>query len=228
MASKHESSRLIESFLEMIAAERGGAKNTIQAYARDLSDYAARLAAAGKSPLDASSADIRAYLSGLEKRGLKAASGARKLSSNSPAPSLFSRRGNAVRQSRRDNRRAAAQPGPAENALDRRGGSPPGGSPGKVWTIRLRAGRAPARATHGRPYRTPLCDRSARLRTRGAAERDRARQRTFDPDPGQGRARPAGRRALVGPRRDCSLSRAPRKRPARRRSRPMAVSVRQR
>ena len=75
------SSRLIESFLEMIAAERGGAKNTIQAYARDLADYAARLSAAGKTPLDASSEDIRAYLKTLEKRGLKAASSARKLSS---------------------------------------------------------------------------------------------------------------------------------------------------
>ncbi|MGO9673740.1 MAG: site-specific tyrosine recombinase XerD [Methylocella sp.] len=81
MAPEPASSRLIESFLEMIAAERGGAKNTIQAYARDLSDYAARLSAAGKTPLDASSEDIRAYLTTLEKRGLKAASSARKLSS---------------------------------------------------------------------------------------------------------------------------------------------------
>jgi integrase/recombinase XerD len=75
------SSRLIESFLEMISAERGGAKNTIDAYARDLSDYAARLSAAGKTPHDASSDDIRAFLKALEKRGLAAASSARKLSS---------------------------------------------------------------------------------------------------------------------------------------------------
>ena len=81
MAPQPASSRLIESFLEMIAAERGGAKNTIQAYARDLADYSARLSAIGKTPLDASSEDIRAYLKMLEKRGLKAASSARKLSS---------------------------------------------------------------------------------------------------------------------------------------------------
>jgi integrase/recombinase XerD len=81
MARTHGPSRLIESFLEMIAAERGGAKNTIDAYARDLSDYAARLSAAGKTPLDASSDDIRAFLKALEKRGLAAASSARKLSS---------------------------------------------------------------------------------------------------------------------------------------------------
>jgi len=81
MAPAPASARLIESFLEMIAAERGGAKNTIQAYARDLADYAARLSAIGKTPLDASSEDIRAYLKMLEKRGLKATSSARKLSS---------------------------------------------------------------------------------------------------------------------------------------------------
>ncbi len=81
MAREPASSRLIESFLEMIAAERGGAKNTTEAYARDLADYAARLAGAGKTPLDASSEDIRAYLKWLEKRGLKPTSSARKLSS---------------------------------------------------------------------------------------------------------------------------------------------------
>lgn len=81
MAVKHDASRLIESFLDMIAAERGGAKNTIEAYARDLSDYAARLGASGKTPLEATSDDIRAYLIWLERRGLKAASSGRKLSS---------------------------------------------------------------------------------------------------------------------------------------------------
>jgi integrase/recombinase XerD len=81
MAQKPGASRLIESFLEMVAAERGGARNTIDAYARDLEGYAARLSAAGKTPLDASSDDIRAYLRTLEKRGLAPASAARKLSS---------------------------------------------------------------------------------------------------------------------------------------------------
>ena len=38
------SSLLIESFLEMMSAERGAAKNTIEAYRRDLSDYAGSLA----------------------------------------------------------------------------------------------------------------------------------------------------------------------------------------
>ncbi|MGH6831002.1 MAG: site-specific integrase, partial [Methylocella sp.] len=41
--------RLIEAFLEMIAAERGASKNTLDAYAHDLADYAAGLARAGKT-----------------------------------------------------------------------------------------------------------------------------------------------------------------------------------
>ena len=71
----------IEAFLEMIAAERGASKNTQDAYARDLADYATVLAGAGKSLENATTGDIRAYLSVLAKRGLKPASSARKLSS---------------------------------------------------------------------------------------------------------------------------------------------------
>jgi integrase/recombinase XerD len=73
--------RLIEAFLEMIAAERGATKNTLDAYARDLADYAAELARAGKTLRNSATGDIRAYLSLLAKRGLKPASSARKLSS---------------------------------------------------------------------------------------------------------------------------------------------------
>jgi integrase/recombinase XerD len=73
-------SSLIGNFLEMMAAERGAAKNTSEAYRRDLTDYVAALAQAGRSPLDASTEDIRTYLSALKKRGLQAASTARRLS----------------------------------------------------------------------------------------------------------------------------------------------------
>lgn len=73
--------RPVEAFLEMIAAERGAATNTLDAYARDLSDYASALARKGKTPQNAATGDIRAYLNLLAQRGLKAASSARKLSS---------------------------------------------------------------------------------------------------------------------------------------------------
>ncbi|MDQ6867925.1 MAG: site-specific tyrosine recombinase XerD [Pseudomonadota bacterium] len=73
--------RLIDAFLEMIAAERGASKNTLDAYARDLADFAAELARAGKAPQNAATGDIRAYLSKVAERGLKPSSSARKLSS---------------------------------------------------------------------------------------------------------------------------------------------------
>jgi len=74
-------SPLVESFLDMIAAERGAAKNTVEASLRDLRDYVADLARADRSPLDATTADIRLHLAGLEASGAKPATTARKLSS---------------------------------------------------------------------------------------------------------------------------------------------------
>lgn len=71
---------MIRSFLAMLAAERGAAKNTLEAYARDLADYTGHLAEAGRSLDDATIEDIRAYLASLSKRGLAPASIARRLS----------------------------------------------------------------------------------------------------------------------------------------------------
>ncbi len=69
--------RLIDLFLEMIAAERGAAANTLEAYRRDLAAYAGALAASGRTPLDATTEDLRAYLATLEASGFKATSAAR-------------------------------------------------------------------------------------------------------------------------------------------------------
>ena len=70
----------IELFLDMIATERGASRNTIEAYRRDLDDYAGFLAAKGSSIASAGTDDVRAYLAALVKRGLAANSSARKLS----------------------------------------------------------------------------------------------------------------------------------------------------
>jgi integrase/recombinase XerD len=72
--------QLIELFLDMLAAERGAAANTLAAYRRDLEDYAAHLAAAKRDVATAASDDIRAYLGVLARRGFSAASVARRLS----------------------------------------------------------------------------------------------------------------------------------------------------
>ena len=73
-------SHLVGAFLEMMSAERGGAKNTIDAYRRDLTDYAGFLTRRGKTPLDSDRQDVTAYLDGLYAQGLAAASSARRLS----------------------------------------------------------------------------------------------------------------------------------------------------
>ena len=71
---------LVDLFLDMIAAERGAAANTLEAYRRDLCAYAAGLAPRGRSLLDATTEDARAYLASLDTSGYKPASAARKLS----------------------------------------------------------------------------------------------------------------------------------------------------
>ena len=78
--SVEEPARLIELFLDMLAAERGAAANTLAAYRRDLSDFAAALAGRGGSLTTASNEQVRAYLRTLSRRGLVAASVARRLS----------------------------------------------------------------------------------------------------------------------------------------------------
>jgi integrase/recombinase XerD len=72
--------RLTELFLDMLGAERGAAANTLAAYRRDLEDYASYLAEIGSAPGQAKAGTIRDFLSGLEERGLKASSAARRLS----------------------------------------------------------------------------------------------------------------------------------------------------
>jgi integrase/recombinase XerD len=71
---------LIGLFLDMLAAERGAAGNTIAAYRRDLEDLGARLSAKGTNIAAASTAELRAYLAGLAAEGLSAATSARRLS----------------------------------------------------------------------------------------------------------------------------------------------------
>src|SRR5260370_7221142 len=71
---------LIELFLDMVAAERGGAKNTLAAYARDLTDFSAELGKVGRSIARASTEDLRGYLGSLGKRRFAASSVARRLS----------------------------------------------------------------------------------------------------------------------------------------------------
>ena len=71
---------LLESFLEMLAAERGAARNTQDAYRRDLAAFLGALKKRRKVVADATKADLEKYLSQLEAAGLGARSQARALS----------------------------------------------------------------------------------------------------------------------------------------------------
>src|SRR5438105_4926786 len=72
--------RLIELFLDMLAAERGAAANTLGAYRNDLADFRNHLAATGKALAAVEADDIRGYLHVLAGRRMSAASAARRLS----------------------------------------------------------------------------------------------------------------------------------------------------
>jgi len=69
------SAHLIETFLDMMSAERGAGANTLAAYRRDLLDFAGHA-----DPGKARREDVRAFLTGLSSSGMAASTQARKLS----------------------------------------------------------------------------------------------------------------------------------------------------
>jgi len=77
---KPSDERLIDLYLDMLAAERGAAANTLEAYRRDLEDFSADLAKLGGTIVSANADAIRGYLGRLSARGFSAASVARRLS----------------------------------------------------------------------------------------------------------------------------------------------------
>jgi integrase/recombinase XerD len=67
-----------EAFLEMMSGERAAAKNTLAAYARDLTDAAGFLKGLGRDLADASAEDVEAYFLDLGARGLSPATASRR------------------------------------------------------------------------------------------------------------------------------------------------------
>jgi integrase/recombinase XerD len=70
----------IDAFLDMLAAERGAAPNTLAAYRRDLEAFAADAEQRGRAILTATRDDITAHLHAASAQGLAPASRARRLS----------------------------------------------------------------------------------------------------------------------------------------------------
>ncbi len=71
---------LVEAFLEMMSAERGSAKNTLESYERDLSGYLLSLQDQGEQPSSCLTPVIQKHLSGLMAEGMSASTQARHLS----------------------------------------------------------------------------------------------------------------------------------------------------
>ena len=75
------SSRHVESFLEMMAAERNAAENTRIAYGKDLADFAAFLARRGTDIAQADAGQVKEYLAQLRRAGMSPRTAARRLAS---------------------------------------------------------------------------------------------------------------------------------------------------
>jgi integrase/recombinase XerD len=73
-------SRHLESFIEMLRAERNAARNTVEAYTRDLTDLAGFLARRSADLATADAAALRAYLATLDRAGMAPRTAARRLS----------------------------------------------------------------------------------------------------------------------------------------------------
>jgi integrase/recombinase XerD len=80
MARRVADEKLIALFLDMLAAERGAAVNTIAAYRTDLEDLSSYLRSGGTDLFSADTQALRGFLADLAERGFKTASLGRRLS----------------------------------------------------------------------------------------------------------------------------------------------------
>jgi integrase/recombinase XerD len=78
--SKTSDAKLINLFLDMLAAEQGAGDNTLDAYRRDLTDFSEFLGRSGQNFAGAETDALRNYLADLDTRGFKSSSVARRLS----------------------------------------------------------------------------------------------------------------------------------------------------
>ena len=78
--SKTSDPKLINLFLDMLAAEQGAGENTLDAYRRDLTDFSEFISRANQNFAGAETQTLRDYLSDLDTRGFKSSSVARRLS----------------------------------------------------------------------------------------------------------------------------------------------------
>jgi integrase/recombinase XerD len=78
--SARPAARDIDSFIEMLAAERGASRHTLDAYRRDLDDFTEFLARSGGTLMAADTESLRAYQRQIADAGFSARTAARRLS----------------------------------------------------------------------------------------------------------------------------------------------------
>ena len=79
-SSNISDTKLINLFLDMLAAEQGAGDNTLDAYRRDLTDFSEFIAPTGQGVSGVETQALRDYLADLDARGFKSSSVARRLS----------------------------------------------------------------------------------------------------------------------------------------------------
>jgi integrase/recombinase XerD len=79
-SSKIPDAKLINLFLDMLAAEQGAGDNTLDAYRRDLTDFSEFIAPSRRGFAGVETQALRDYLADLDGRGFKSSSVARRLS----------------------------------------------------------------------------------------------------------------------------------------------------
>ena len=201
----------LKSFLEMMAAERGAADNTLEAYRRDLQDFR-RLPGARRGLARRGRAGRHRRLSARAVGGRHGAglAGAPAVG-RAPAVQVPVRRGRRRGRSGAGICRPQEGPGDPQDAVHRRGRSPDRGGPAPHRDHRgprPRARPAPACAD-----RDALRDRHARHRAGDAAALGAGGRRARADHQGQGRARAPGAAQPGRPRGARPLSQ---RRPARR------------
>jgi integrase/recombinase XerD len=70
----------VDAFLEMLTVERAAARNTIESYTNDLSDFSEFAASRGQATVEADAGTCQGYMASLHARGLSARTAARRLS----------------------------------------------------------------------------------------------------------------------------------------------------
>ncbi|QHO73378.1 site-specific tyrosine recombinase XerD [Bradyrhizobium sp. CCBAU 051011] len=80
MRTTPSDNKLINLFLDMLAAEQGAGDNTLDAYRRDLTDFSEFLGRKRQNFAGAGTDELRDYLADLDTRGFKSSSVARRLS----------------------------------------------------------------------------------------------------------------------------------------------------